>query len=166
MPPTCQMPCPGALPVASVQWDIGAMPENHAGPIASVCAALTAGQVVEARAIVVGNYPHNPVLSAGRRYSKTERVTTFVGDGYVDRYDGTRLVFPGTLRLLLLRLPHELPFQSNWRWTPVTRCVGTSLPRSIKRCPWRVEAGTQHVATTMPTRLPDADCSRDAVAPH
>jgi len=39
----------------------------------------------------------------------------FLRDGFVDRYSGTRLVFPGTLRLLSQLLPEELPFHLNWK---------------------------------------------------
>ena len=36
-------------------------------------------------------------------------------DGFIDRYSGKRLVFPGTLRLLSILLPSEFPFHSNWK---------------------------------------------------
>jgi hypothetical protein len=36
-------------------------------------------------------------------------------DGFVDRYSGRRLVFPGTLRLLSSLFEVEFPFQRNWR---------------------------------------------------
>lgn len=39
----------------------------------------------------------------------------FIRDGFVDRYSGQRLVFPGTLRILSMLLPAEFPFQRNWR---------------------------------------------------
>jgi hypothetical protein len=39
----------------------------------------------------------------------------FVRDGFIDRYSGRRLVFPGALRLLSLLLPQEFPFHSNWK---------------------------------------------------
>jgi hypothetical protein len=43
-------------------------------------------------------------------------VRTAVRDGFVDRYTGTRLVFPGTLRLLSILSPEELPFHPNWAY--------------------------------------------------
>jgi hypothetical protein len=39
----------------------------------------------------------------------------FVRDGFVDRYSGRRLVFPGALRLLSILLPQQFPFHSNWK---------------------------------------------------
>lgn len=42
-------------------------------------------------------------------------MVVFTRDGFVDRYSGDLLVFPGTLRLLAKLLPHEFPFHSNWK---------------------------------------------------
>jgi 5-methylcytosine-specific restriction endonuclease McrA len=39
----------------------------------------------------------------------------FIRDGFTDRYSGTPLVFPGTLRAVSLLLPKEFPYQRNWR---------------------------------------------------
>ncbi len=39
----------------------------------------------------------------------------FRRDGFVDRYSGERLVFPGTLRLLSDLLPEAFPFHPNWK---------------------------------------------------
>jgi hypothetical protein len=39
----------------------------------------------------------------------------FRRDGFIDRYSGGRLVFPGTLRLLSELLPQEFPFHPNWK---------------------------------------------------
>lgn len=39
----------------------------------------------------------------------------FMRDGFVDRYSGDRLVFPGTLRLLSTLMPEEFPAHPNWK---------------------------------------------------
>jgi len=39
----------------------------------------------------------------------------FIRDGFVDRYNGERLLFPGTLRLLSLVLPEVFPAHPNWK---------------------------------------------------
>src|SRR5262249_23509828 len=36
-------------------------------------------------------------------------------DGFIDRYSGQRVVFPGILRLLSRLLPQEFPFHPNWK---------------------------------------------------
>ena len=83
--------------------------------IRSVCEALSGDLDDEARAFIRQQYPFVPTVSAGRRYTNVQRVRIFLRDGCIDRYKGHRLVFPGTLRLLSLRLPQELPFQRNWK---------------------------------------------------
>jgi hypothetical protein len=42
-------------------------------------------------------------------------MAVFVRDGFIDRYTGARLVFPGTLRLLSMLFPSEFPFHANWK---------------------------------------------------
>lgn len=42
-------------------------------------------------------------------------VQVFTRDGYVDRYSGQRLIFPGTLRLLSALMPEEFPSHPNWK---------------------------------------------------
>lgn len=91
------------------------MPKSRAEIIANVCAALSSGDVDAARGVVASEYPHVSFVPAGRNYSKIECVQVFRRDGYVDRYSGQRLVFPGSLRLLSLLLPAELPFHRNWK---------------------------------------------------
>jgi len=39
----------------------------------------------------------------------------FVRDGFIDRYRGTRLVFPPTLRLISDALPQYFPYHRNWK---------------------------------------------------
>src|SRR5579862_3680063 len=46
------------------------------------------------------DYPFTPLQTVGRKYREVEAVRVFVGDGFIDRYSGSRLVFPGVLRLL------------------------------------------------------------------
>lgn len=83
--------------------------------VAAVCAALSSGAVATARALARADYPFAPGTHAGRRYTEMESLRVFWRDGFVDRYSGARLVFPGTLRLLSQLLPDEFPAHPNWR---------------------------------------------------
>lgn len=40
---------------------------------------------------------------------------SFVRDGFIDRYSGRHLVFPGTLRVLSTLFPEDFPFHPNWK---------------------------------------------------
>ena len=83
--------------------------------IDSVCQALTLGERERASALAREQYPFAPTTNAGRRYSALQMVRIFQRDGFVDRYTGERLVFPGTLRLLSTLMPEEFPAHPNWK---------------------------------------------------
>jgi hypothetical protein len=69
----------------------------------------------EARRFVREKYPWTTLLSSKRTYTEIECTRVFIRDGFIDRYLGERLIFPGTLRLLSVLLPEEFPFRSNWK---------------------------------------------------
>ena len=52
-----------------------------------------------------------------RSRSDAEKVSVFLRDGFLDRYSGKQLVFPGTLRLLSHILPEEIPYHPNWKYS-------------------------------------------------
>lgn len=52
----------------------------------------------------------------------------FVRDGFIDRYKGTRLIFPPVLRLLSHYLPDEFPYHKNWK-------VSATHPAYWELCP-------------------------------
>jgi hypothetical protein len=83
--------------------------------IDSVCQALTLGDREQASAIAKVGYPFAPTSNAGRSYSEYQMTQTFARDGFVDRYSGARLIFPGTLRLLSTVMPEEFPTHANWK---------------------------------------------------
>src|SRR6476646_3554515 len=80
-----------------------------------VCEALGSGNPSDASAIILNEYPFIPLENVGRRYTALQCTRVFVRDGFVDRYTGSRLVFPGTLRLISRLLPNEFPFHRNWK---------------------------------------------------
>lgn len=88
---------------------------TKAGVIDSVCQALALGDRKQASTIAKTGYPFAPTSNAGRSYSAYAMAQTFARDGFVDRYSGARLVFPGTLRLLSTVLPEEFPVHANWK---------------------------------------------------
>jgi hypothetical protein len=88
---------------------------DKCGVLARVCEAIIGNRVKEASATLLNEYPFAPVAKVGRRYSEVQYIQTFIRDGFIDRYSGDRVVFPGTLRLLSLVLPKEFPFHPNWK---------------------------------------------------
>lgn len=81
-----------------------------------VCNYLEAGEYEEARLFLHTNLPMAPSDTQGKRkYSKYQITRVFVRDGFIDRYTGDLLVFPGALRLLSHLMPDEFPYHPNWK---------------------------------------------------
>lgn len=85
--------------------------------LARVCSLLDAGAVAGASSLLRRDYPFVAPPAPERKFGESEALRVFVRDGFRDRYSGDRLVFPGTLRVLSLRLPEDFPYHPNWRMT-------------------------------------------------
>lgn len=92
---------------------------DRTATLASVCAALTAGDHAVASQTLAEQYPFAPDPVTLRRYGPVESTRVFIRDGFIDRYAGTRLVYPPVLRLISIVIPDSFPFHPNWK-TDVT----------------------------------------------
>jgi hypothetical protein len=88
---------------------------DRAGIIGLVCQHLLAGDRAVASAVAREKYPFVPLENPGREFTELQMTRVFVSDGFLDRYTGKRLVFPGTLRLLSTLMPEEFPYHPNWK---------------------------------------------------
>ncbi len=88
---------------------------NRVNIIDPVFQALGRDDVAVARDILRAEYPFVPATPQGRRSTELLSLRVFMRDGFVDRYSGQRLVFPGVFRLLSQLLPQEFPFHPNWK---------------------------------------------------
>ncbi|HZP93434.1 MAG TPA: hypothetical protein VFB20_11220 [Burkholderiales bacterium] len=88
---------------------------SKADVVATICEALAAGDVAVAKNIARAQYPFVPGAAPKRQYTELESLRIFFRDGFIDRYSGARLIFPGTLRLLSKLLPDEFPAHPNWK---------------------------------------------------
>lgn len=80
-----------------------------------VCSALLKDDRSAAARVLELEYPALAQARSGRSYSAEQTLRVFLRDGFIDRYSGARLVFPGTLRLLSHVLPDEFPAHPNWK---------------------------------------------------
>jgi 5-methylcytosine-specific restriction endonuclease McrA len=85
--------------------------------VAGVCSLLEDDDLSGAAELLQREYPFTPAETVERKYGDQEALRVFLRDGFVDRYSGARLVFPGVLRVLALRLPAEFPYHPNWKMT-------------------------------------------------
>lgn len=90
------------------------MESNHI-VIEEACKAIGKGNLSQAKDVIEGKYPFSPMNNAGRKYTELQKTTVFIRDGFIDRYSGSKLVFPPVLRLLSNLMPEEFPFHKNWK---------------------------------------------------
>jgi hypothetical protein len=103
---------------------------SKAAAIAQVCNLLSARNeqaAVQLLRNVSGNQPMSvpislsknsgnlPPARSDRKYSDEQKTQLFLRDGFIDRYSGDRLIFPGVLRLLSHLFPEEFPYHPNWK---------------------------------------------------
>ena len=88
---------------------------DNAETIRSVFKALIKGDQSSAKTIAHQEYPFISFEPAKRSYTELQSTHVFIRDGFVDRYSGQGLVFPGALRLLSIILPVEFPAHPNWK---------------------------------------------------
>jgi hypothetical protein len=137
---------------------------DRADMLNRVFQAICHGDITTARETLRVEYPFVAVTRQERRYTKRESLSVFRRDGFIDRYSGQRLMFPGLLRLLSGLLPKEFPFHPNWKmaethpayWelfptidhvVPVSRggsdrdgnWVTTSMLRNAAKASWTLE---------------------------
>jgi 5-methylcytosine-specific restriction endonuclease McrA len=82
--------------------------------LSAVCSSISRYDLKEAREILESGASFNPMPRVKRRYTEIQALSVFQRDGFIDRYSGDRLVFPGTLRLLSHYLPEAFPFDPHW----------------------------------------------------
>jgi 5-methylcytosine-specific restriction endonuclease McrA len=88
---------------------------DRADILAAVCRLLDADERDRASALIQREYPFSPVEPTKRTCSLVEALHVFRRDGFVDRYSGGRLVFPGVLRVLSGQLGAAFPYHPNWK---------------------------------------------------
>ena len=82
---------------------------DQADVIQQACWAAEAGQDATAHELLRAHYPFQPIPKVKRTYSLRQSIAIFERDGFIDRYQGTRLVYPGALYLFSALLdPYNL----------------------------------------------------------
>ena len=61
------------------------------------------------------NYPFDFKENSSRSYSKTDCCKIFLKDGFIDRYSGDKLLFPGIIKLLSIEFPQIFKYHRNWK---------------------------------------------------
>ena len=83
--------------------------------IKQTCTTLTVGDIEQAKYIIRTKYPHVKPFKKRKSFTKKEQIALFMRDGFIDRYSGERLIFPGVLCVLSATLPDVFPCHANWK---------------------------------------------------
>jgi len=90
---------------------------DYSSIILQACDLITSNSIDEAASAIRIGYPFSPSEKSGRSYTPRVMTKIFTRDGFIDRYRGTRLVFPPTLRVLSHYLPLDFPYHKNGKMT-------------------------------------------------
>lgn len=83
--------------------------------VVEACRALAASGPPAAAEIIAHKLPFSPTAPVKRQATRLEMLKAFVRDGFIDRYAGSRLIFPRVFRVMSLRMPDAFPFHKNWK---------------------------------------------------
>lgn len=61
------------------------------------------------------NYPFVNNLLQNRQYSKYQMCRVFLRDGFIDRYSGDQMLFPGLIKILSIEFPDIFKYHRNWK---------------------------------------------------
>ena len=88
---------------------------NNTDTISEACTSIDRGDLASAKSLIGTKYPFQSMENSGRKYSDLQKSRIFFRDGFIDRYSGEKLIFPGALRLLSRLMPEEFPYHPNWK---------------------------------------------------
>jgi len=138
--------------------------DAKADVLKEACLALLGDGQLQAGPIIKDRYPFVPLSTQSRRWTPQQSVGVFIKDGFLDRYSGARLIFPGALLLLSHLSPEEFPYHPHWKMSkthpaywelyptidhivPIARggqdhpsnCVCTSMLHNAAKANWTLE---------------------------
>jgi hypothetical protein len=83
--------------------------------IQQICKLLLIDKKQECFDFANKNYPFESILTQKRQYSKYQMCKIFLRDGFIDRYSGDKLLFPGLIKILTIELPDIFKYHRNWK---------------------------------------------------
>lgn len=84
--------------------------------ILKVCDCLAVGENEKAKTIIENDYRHQYIQYEKRSMNNFEKLQIYIRDGFIDRYNGKKLIFPNVFRIITAELGNEcFPFHPNWK---------------------------------------------------
>jgi len=137
---------------------------NKALLIKNICELLLNDKRQESNNLANEHYPFLNTIPQKRQYSKYQMCKIFLRDGFIDRYSGEKLLFPGLIKILSIEFPDIFKYHRNWKmadthmiyWDlcptidhliPVARggqnnesnCITTSMIHNSAKSNWTIE---------------------------
>jgi 5-methylcytosine-specific restriction endonuclease McrA len=83
--------------------------------IKNICGLLLEDKRQDSIELVKLHYPFQSYTSQTRKYSKYQMCKIFLRDGFIDRYSGEKLLFPGLIKILSNEFPDIIKYHRNWK---------------------------------------------------
>ena len=83
--------------------------------IKNLCELLLEDKKQDCIDFATTNYPFANNSITKRTYSRYQMCRVFLRDGFIDRYSGGKLLFPGIIMLLTIEFPEIFKYQKNWK---------------------------------------------------
>lgn len=88
---------------------------NKALLIQNICELLLNDKKQDCVDFANSNYPFIENFPQKRQYSKNQMCKIFLRDGFIDRYSGDKLLFPGLIKILTNEFPDIFKYHRNWK---------------------------------------------------
>lgn len=83
--------------------------------IKHLCGLLMDDKKQDCIDFAIDNYPFIDNFIQKRQYSKYQMCKVFLRDGFIDRYSGNKLLFPGLIKILTIEFPDIFKYHRNWK---------------------------------------------------
>ena len=83
--------------------------------IKDICDLLLEDRMQDCIDVAKEKYPFVDSLPQKRQYSKHQMCKIFLRDGFIDRYTGDKLLFPGLIKILTIEFPDIFKYHINWK---------------------------------------------------
>ena len=93
------------------------MDKDKSTVISDIVTFILEDNKVAAKEMIHQEYPHSFFEIEKRTYTMVQKMNQFIGDGFIDRYTGKKLLNPGILKILSHYFPDEFPYHSHWKMT-------------------------------------------------
>jgi hypothetical protein len=83
--------------------------------IKEICDLLLKDKKNDCKDLLNSKYPFEKNEIQQRNYSRLQMCQVFLKDGFIDRYTGQKLIFPGLIKILTIEFPEIIKYHKHWK---------------------------------------------------